>query len=109
MLNFHFYAYHLPIIMRMPGIQAVTTPSKIWRIGVNLPSFLPRISSTKAVPHKIAHKYQIPAQRMSGVMERSSSPKKPSIVPKTMALIATNVENHATAFKKVLKKVGIKL
>ena len=43
----------------------------------------------------MAHRYQMPAQRISAVMPRASLPVTPSMVPNTRALTATNVENQA--------------
>lgn len=54
----------------------------------------------------MAHRYQMPAQRRSGVMPSAALPMKPSIVPKMTALTATKVENYAKgiglAFKNLL-------
>ena len=69
--------------------------------------FFPQISSTKAVPQRIAHRYQIAAQRRSGVIPSAVLPVNPSIVPKITALMATKVENHANgiglAFRNLLR------
>ena len=83
------------MIINRPGIHAVMIPSITCKTGTNFPSFLWQISYTKEDHKRIAHKYQNAAQRQSGVIPRAELPVINSIVPKTMALTATKVENQA--------------
>ena len=56
----HFQQHHDP---RNPCRD---NPFKHLKAGYKFPEFFPRISSTKAVLQRIAHRYQMATQRISG-------------------------------------------